>query len=304
MKKHLFLTICLIVLGMSQAMAQAAKVALQHNGNVTLYNADELQKALDVSVDGDTIYLNEGTFSGGITISKRVSVIGAGENTTISGNVTISIYGTLNARLLDALVVTGQLSSNLSTNGLVVRKCKFINGVYLTQGEIENGLFDRCSILTSMYISTNVRSLNVVNSKVQYVRGLPSDVADVCFTHCNVETTSSSLKATFIDSRVRNYYSSYSTNCYFVNCLLYETTNIVNEINCKYCRFSYTDGLEDMNWSGVLSNPTTSDGTPVGIEGGTTPYTLVPSVPTVTNYSLNVNTTTKRLNVNISVESK
>ena len=101
MKKYLFLVICFAVLGISQAKAQAAKVALQHDGNVTLFNADELQKALDASVDGDIIYLNEGTFRGYVTISKKVSVIGAGENTTIDGSLTVKSDGVL----VDALQI-------------------------------------------------------------------------------------------------------------------------------------------------------------------------------------------------------
>lgn len=293
MKKHLFLTICLIVLGMSQAMAQAAKVALQHNGNVTLYNADELQKALDASVDGDTLYLNEGTFAGDITISKRVSVIGAGENTTISGGVTISASGTFTARVLDGLNISGYVTLSGVTNGVTIRKCLFSR--FSASAQTDNAFIDRCyqteTSDRSFNISDRIKNMRIGNSIISKCYGSASNVGDIVFSNCKINSFHSTTLATFNNCEVSlPYYSSYTTNCFFSYCLLSGYASSASSVNCQNCS--------------TESPMTGSDGTPVGIEGGTTPYTLVPSVPTVTNYSLNVNTTTKRLNVNISVESK
>ena len=46
-----------------------------------------------------------------------------------------------------------------------------------------------------------------------------------------------------------------------------------------------------------------TDGTVVGSGGGTTPYTLVPSTPKVTDYTIRVDPDTKKLNVNIKVSA-
>ena len=85
--------------------AQISKVALQHRGAVTLYDTDQIQIAIDNSVDGDTIFLNEGEFPG-FTVNKKIAVIGKGNGETkVTGNITIAIPNspTLTARVLDGL---------------------------------------------------------------------------------------------------------------------------------------------------------------------------------------------------------
>lgn len=293
MKKFIYLTVCLAVLGISQAKAQAAKVALQHNGNITLYNADELQKALNASVDGDTLYLNEGLFTGNVTIAKKVSLIGAGQNTTISGDVTISASGTFNARVLDGLYINGVIKLSGVSSGISIRKAKFRK---ISASSIaEDVLIDRCNQYISNYnidyitIDSNIKSMRIVNSVVAKCAGTASNVGKVVFDHCKINGFDYNTVATFNNCEV--YLSlSYAANCFFSYCLLSGNVSDVASYNRPNCS--------------TESPMTGSDGTPVGITGGTTPYTLVPSVPTVTSYNLNVNTTTKRLNVNISVESK
>jgi hypothetical protein len=68
--------------------------------------------------------------------------------------------------------------------------------------------------------------------------------------------------------------------------------------NCQTGSFS---------WSNTYQYNTTmtgSDGTYVGITGGTTPFTLVPSNPKVTSYNLKVDAANKKLTVNVSVTAK
>src|SRR3954467_3502350 len=53
-----------------------------------------LQAALDASRDGDTITVSAGTFAGGVTIAKSVSVVGAGAGaTTIKGGSPVVTVG-------------------------------------------------------------------------------------------------------------------------------------------------------------------------------------------------------------------
>ena len=53
-----------------------------------------MQAALDASHDGDTIKVAAGTFAGGVTIAKSVSVIGAGAGaTTIRGGGPVVTVG-------------------------------------------------------------------------------------------------------------------------------------------------------------------------------------------------------------------
>lgn len=296
MKKYLFLVICFAVLGISQAKAQAAKVALQHDGNVTLFNADELQKALDASVDGDIIYLNEGTFKGGVTISKKVSVIGAGENTTIDGSLTVKSDGVL----VDALQIKQATLYINAQNDVHIRKCTAPD--FSVSGK--NILIDRCfqsgiGISYNFKIAGTPENVRVINSKIADAYVTPSNVNAVIFVNCNVSNNFGKVVATFLNCIVSNYEQTHMEGCYFTNCRLYKSSNTVNQQNCEISSFNWSGNYE---YTG--SNLLGTDGTQIGIYGGTTPFTLVPSVPIVKSYDLKVDTSNKKLNVNISVESK
>lgn len=76
-KIRIFLVAGLMTLATGLA-AQTSIIALQHDGQVTLYAYNELSSAISAAEAGDTIYLNEGTFTGGITIDKAITILGAG----------------------------------------------------------------------------------------------------------------------------------------------------------------------------------------------------------------------------------
>lgn len=193
------------------------------------------------------------------------------------------------------------------TSGLTIRKCTF--WYFNPQAILENATIDRCyqqnqsGRTGGIALNSNVRQLKVVNSKVSLVYGVPDNVANTTFINCNIYFSSSTsyyrTLATFVNCIVHNYYSPL-TDSQFSYCLMYKTHNSVNEQNCEY--------NNSLPWYDKLFDYTPvkygTDGTLVGITGGTTPFTLVPSVPTVKNYDLKVDTENKKLNVNISVESK
>ena len=81
------------------------------------------------------------------------------------------------------------------------------------------------------------------------------------------------------------------TGCTTQNCM--ESTNFsINGSTCE-CNLT-TDDLQNASYLG-------NDGTVVGVYGGTTPFTLVPAVPTVSSYKINVDAANKKLNVNLKV---
>jgi hypothetical protein len=297
--------------------AQTAKVALQHNGNVTLYDSDKLGDALTASVDGDTLYLNEGRFAGEVNITKKVSIIGSGTNTILTGAVKISIPGSpnLTSHLLDALYLdnTG-ITVTLPLKGLKIRKCQFfgLNFNALTEDITIDRCYSRGNDVKSFLLSSNVKRMNVINSKILYLRGDAEYAGDANFINCNIYQLynySSTCRATYMNCILRswNYASSnYDSSTTYVNCLCgqnsyvksvnqncwnYSNTGILN--NSTDCSLS-DDQLRSNNYLGT-------DDTVVGITGGATPFTLVPTVPKVSDYTIKVDTQTKKLNVNIKV---
>jgi len=312
MKKLILLFVCLA--GMVSVNAQTTKIALQHNGNVTLFDADQMEAALNASADGDTLYLNEGTFIGNVTIAKKVAIIGAGENTRINGSITISIPGTptLTSHLLDALNISSNIIISQSLNGLKIRKCQF-SGISFN-AKTEDVVIDRCYSYGSYFtLSSNIKKMTVINSKIYKLTGEAEYAGDVYFINCNIYEVynyNSSGLATYVNSIIRSW--SYSNSSYhdssttYVNCLCgqkyyvysvnqncwnYGNTNILdNKANC-----ALTD--DELRSKGYIGD----DGTVAGITGGTTPFSLVPSTPKVSDYTIKVDTQTKKLNVNIKV---
>ena len=291
---------CMLLLGLQSVDAQVAKVALSHKGNLTMYNAENLGNALNDALDGDTIFLNGGTFQGGITISKAITLIGAGQNTIINGNITVSYSGTLKARLLDALNINGSISISSTLNGLTIRKCEFTQFYTTSEGvSLSNALFDRCYVTGKYFtIDKRMKNIQIVNSVIYMPFGYAANVGDVTFSNCNVLYfwVSNNVKATFINCIVDN--GANQTDSYFSYCRLYDYNSSMNTMqNCVYGSFS---------WSNIYQytpDMTGTDGTVVGINGGSTPFTLVPSNPKVNKYSLNVDTQNKKLTVNVSVSA-
>ena len=271
-------------------------MALSHKGNLTMYNAENLSEALNDAIDGDTIFLNEGTFKGGITISKAITMVGAGQNTIISGSITVSYSGTLKARLLDALNISGAVNISNSLTGLIIRKCQFYT---FSSVELTNAVFDRCYVNNEYFrINSQMKNVQIVNSIINSPRGYANNVSDVTFSNCNIRYFDGNdyTKATFTNCIIRNW--NYSQNdAYFSYCYLYRNNGTNTMQNCKTGYFDWSNTYQ------YTPDMTGTDGTVVGINGGTTPFTLVPSNPKVNNYSLNVDTQKKQLTVNIKVSA-
>lgn len=336
MRKQILTLACLLMATMG-VNAQISKVALQHRGEVTLYDTDEIQTAINDSQDGDTIFLNEGEFPG-FTVNKKIAVIGKGGSATkITSSIDINIPNTptLTSRVLDGLYLTnrttinssasqlvsgGQIYISSAVNNLTIRKCSF--DAIKFNGVVKNASIDRCYITNYVYLSENVVSLNVVNTNLNSVQGAGYDgVASAIFTNCRIRgefynsgysssvtgyynVYNSSTIATFINSFVNNYYAYssssiyyYNTKCNYANCIVKSRSYGIYQ-NC-WNNYSDVSGYTtaQLERDGYLG----TDGTVVGEYGGTTPYTLVSTAPKITDYTLKVDTGEKKLNVNVKV---
>jgi len=319
MKKIAMVLACFALVSMSMT-AQVAKIALQHSGNVKLYDADQMSAVMTAAVDGDTIYLNEGSFTGDFTISKKVSIIGAGENTILTGAVTVNIPSTptLTAHLLDALNIQSSITFASPTKGAKIRKCQFVRLDF--NATTEDAMIDRCYSRGegsySFWLSNYVKNLNVINSKIYSLRGAASTSSDANFINCNIYC-------------IYNWYSSDNCRATYMNCIIknccYNNSNYdvsTNYVNCLCGTNQYTFSVSQNCWnvsnSNLLNNNVEciyddaylqsngylgTDGTVVGITGGSTPFSLVPAVPKVTDYTIKVDPETKKLNVNLKVSA-
>ncbi|MBQ6064450.1 MAG: hypothetical protein IJK87_12610 [Prevotella sp.] len=315
MKKMTFILACLMMAALS-ANAQMSKVILQHQGNVTMYEPDDIQTAINDAQDGDTIFLNKGTFPG-FTIDKKISVIGAGDSKTNVGSSTLGIKieipydknnqaQELTATMLEGLSINSTLSVTKAINGLKIKNCYFFN--LSLDNDVKNVFMDRCKTKSSISLS-RVVSLKAKNCIIPYLAGetSTSKVDDLEFINCYFSyqnaISNTKVKASFVNCWFKSvqYYSDNST---FYYCIV--RTKITND-NEDYYRGSQTvskgyDYDSDDDRRVVGQNYFGNDGTVVGPDGGTTPYTLTTTAPKILDESSAVvSTDMKALNVNIKV---
>ncbi len=323
MKK--FSLILAFMLSVSVAtFASTAKCLLHHNGNVTLYDASNLNDALTAAVNGDTIYLSEGNFDG-FTITKKITVRGSGQMTRIGGDIIVDIPDapTLTSALLEGLLSNAKIMIKSALNGLQIKQCRF-KSIYAI-ADVNNALLDKVFITENLYLSKFWLGLTCVNSKIyclnhynyyggsNYTYLLPT--ASIVINNCNIYR---------IDPGNHGDYISFTNSIFrFTSGKLYES----NIINCLYDDLDYDEGttvveacyINDYSGQNYLipedgkiecrfdaaalktNGYLGQDGTIVGCYGGTNPFTLELKGPKVTESSIQIDNDTKQLSVTLKV---
>ena len=316
MKKTILLSVCLFVASLSTFGASLSSIMLQHNGSVTMYESDKMATAISNAVKGDTIYLSEGSFVGDFTINKEITIIGAGQLTIVQGNITIALDNTptLTAHMLDAIKVPSSFNVTVTKaiKNLKIRKCYFYS--FACNASVTDLNIDRCN-MQYFYPNTNVKSGNILNSYMYRADGYPNQLNTITYINCNIYTLyNNGFAGTFINSIIRGYsYGGNFNNCSFINTAY--PTNFTFDGSCSlqncyaggYTLTQYTEEKTGVQYYSVDSdwlesnNYKGTDGTIIGMFGGTIPYSLVPNVPTVTESKVTVDTATKKLNVTLKV---
>lgn len=337
--KKILLSLTALVLGCAYSAADTRQVVLLlHQGTGTEYAYDQLQQALDAATAGDTLYLNEGDYpinGDALTISHPVSIIGTGINTRLLGKVDISIPDsvTLTSYLLDALRVNGSVRVQQPVNGLKYRKC-YIEGTVSWNATTRDVLVDRCYIGQFNH-TINLKSANVVNSRIKMeYTPKKSDGNNygnsLTFINCTIENLraggysgltqeSANNYSTYINSIIGNQcYDDagnsrdyYLNNCSFINSLVGFT--IPAEVNVKEnCYYPNQPSFFDWNQiNGTVASQEEliergylgTDGTVIGPEGGSAPYTLIPSGISVRESKLTIDGENRTLNVRLKLTS-
>ena len=319
MKKSLFLAVCLVMIGISASAVTINKVLLQHKGNVTLFDGDDMQSAIDAAADGDIIYMTLGAFNKPFTINKEISIRGVGEKTVVNGDVTVDIPNSpkLENTLMEGVRVIGTLDVKSAVGNLVISKCMIDNVKF--SADVSGVVFDRCYIVTSLTLSSYVSDITVNNSKITKLSALEGTTKNNTFANCNIyNLLTNNFSGTIINSMIDREYPSGSSkinSSVLMNTLIniehisVATTSVA--IDCYYCHYSYYSYLIESDCSSSLTDEQLktngylgADGTIVGINGGDTPFTLESSVPTVTSSELNLDLENRKLNVKLTVSPK
>ena len=312
MKKTIYAIAMMLMTGISAfSQAEDTKVILQSGAATTIYDGTNISTAIGAAKKGDILYLSEGTYDS-FTIDKEILVRGVGENTWIEGDVTIAIpnNATLTQAVLEGINVSGTINITQPATNLIIRNTKVID--VKVNGALSNGLIDRCWITGTFNMNNNTDDTTVKNSKVYMISAgsltynkctfLNCNIADrmnvntaAVFTNCIIGTDSNGLgtmeSSVFTNTLFNTYNgsigsSSSQTNCYFIS---------------DYWGVCDRNTLESRK---DLSEYRGTDGTEVGVYGGSTPFTLDPQVAKVTESTFTVDTTNKKLSVKLKVAAK
>lgn len=333
MKRHLFL-LAVLILSSIYAMAEVAPtVMLSHNGVRTMFMWDEVQKAVDAAVDGDTIYLSNGTFES-FNVTKRIMVRGTGYDTIISGGCTIYISGQTNLTMpvLDAMTFTGNISVTSAYGQFTIRKCR-MNSLNFTESEFHDVKLDRCDIQGTLHLTQKVKEFNCFNTRIKTLK--PHDYlhGSAYFDHCNIREINDTILATFDNCVLRyckantqgNYYGTCISGCRLNYCIY----PVINNSSNTTIYSHYIDRGKEIIQGVFLYNPSVSfnncyevtidaenvvgygsssylgsDGTMVGCYGGQHPFRLTPELPRVTKSAVQVDAENKKLNVTLTLSKK
>ena len=322
MKKTIYAIAMMLMMGMSAfSQTEDTKVILQSGANTTIYDGTQISTAIGASKKGDILYLSEGTYDS-FTIDKEILVRGVGENTWIEGDVTISIptNATLSQAVLEGVNVSGTITITQPATNLIIRNTK-VADVTVT-GALTNGLIDRCWITGTFNMNNNTDDTTVKNSKVLFISAGSLTYNKCTFLNCNIahranETTAAVFTNCIIGG---NYYIFYNNKSYyglgtmessvFTNTLFNTTEggSIGRSSSQTKCYFISDGGgaCDDSTLESRydLSEYRGTDGTEVGIYGGTTPFTLDPQVAKVTESTFTVDTDAKKLTVKLKVAAK
>ena len=312
MKKILSLMVCLLATFTAVQAASTQKCLLQHQGTVKLFDADNIAGAMSAATDGDTLYLTAGEFPG-FTISKKITVRGAGTSTKITGDVTINIAGTptLTQTLLEGVDLNSSSKSvvlSSAMKGVKIKQCSMYK--LSTNASNSDVIIDRCHVDDELYFSDNyIKSMTVLNSVIRIGYGSTSKKNIINFINCNIRFYyPNQVAGTFVNCSIirGSTYSSYQTiaNCSFVNCLFQwdASSYFASSTTFQQCYFDATCDWDAATFEslGYMGN----DGRVVGLMGGATPYTLELAVPKVTESQISLDPETRVLNVNIKVSAK
>ena len=308
------------------SQAEDTKVILQSGAATTIYDGTNISTAIGAAKKGDILYLSEGTYAG-FTIDKEILVRGVGANTWIEGDVTIAIpnNATLTQAVLEGVNVSGTINITQPATNLIIRNTKVMD--VKVNGALSNGLIDRCWITGTFNMNNNTDDTTVKNSKVILISAGSLTYNKCTFLNCNIahranKTTAAVFTNCIIGAVTTSnghlhgdlYFSSSNTglgtmeSSVFTNTLINTNDGSIgsssSQTNCYLVNSYKVCNCGTLESSVDLSNYLGTDGTQVGVYGGSTPFTLDPQVAKVTESTFTVDTTNKKLSVKLKVSAK
>lgn len=314
----------------TKAMAQSSLLAtLNHEGTIsTFYGATALQKAHAAAENGDVITLSSGTFLS-VDITKAVTLRGAGmvsdaatqtEPTVLTNDFKITIADDVTGRLTIEGVYSNQKVSIVKLKNAMFLKDR-MNNIYIASSDYGKDLtFIHCRIAERYSGNDNSNnSATFQNCIVSYLSGnnyiLHNSIIRGASNDSGIYLCyNSEYKNCIITNNLTNtapgtstYYNNLfiGTDASRLNSIPNSTNVIVNREDDKIKNLlAYSDDNDYKLTDEAKAIMKGSDGTEVGLYGGSLPYDPTPTNPQISKFNVAAKTTADgKLSVDIEVKS-
>lgn len=327
MKKFIVLFVAVMAMFATTAKAQSSLLAtLNHEGTIsTFYGTNALIQAHAAAADGDVITLSSGTFQSA-NITKAVTLRGAGmvldaathtEPTVLANEFSINIPDETTQRLtIEGIYTNQKVNINKLKNAMFLKDR--IRDFYILGNAYGKDLtFIHCRITEEYNGNSNSNNSAVFQNCL--VRGMQGNnyifnnclfLADTntCNSHCG---NSEYRNCIILNSNSINTTSTYYNNLYCKFSGSY-SFNVPNNTNVEVAKdneaiknlFFYSDDNEYKLTEAAKALIKGTDGTEVGVYGGSLPYDPTPTNPQISKFNVAAKTTADgKLSVDIEVKS-
>lgn len=323
---------------MAVGYAQSALVATLNHGEAVsvFYGASALAEAYNAATHGDVITLSNGTFNS-VDIAKNITVRGAGMDETglctrISGDVYLKgVPDSVDATghlTLEGLYHDGEIKFSTKTKNTHFVKCRLNVVIPFSGGILQNAVFLQCRIKGKLNVTTLGSYAHCINSVI-YNPDVSSSSKDTQFefTNCLVIGNPTNWDHSLFTNCVlkatgTTYYIP--SSCMVSDCLGIGYSNSTMDIFKELYPANKYDMVQNIEiatifktFKGTYSDTETfeltdeakaqylgTDGTEVGIYGGSLPFTTESSLPKIKKFNVaSKSTEDGKLKVEIEVSS-
>ena len=321
------------LIGFNYVAAQSSLIAtLSHENDVKVfYGASALKEAHEAAVGGDVITLSTGRFNA-VDIKKAITLRGAGmaldtvyqnEPTVLSGNFKISVADTINRLTLEGLYSNHTIYYAGELENAMFIKCRFSSFSYDNNSLLKNATFLHCRI--SSYINLwDTSTASMINCIIEDASSSSGTFEFInCITRFNDSTVEAVSNSTYTNCIVMSRYASYSipASCTMYNCVTNCKTNIFDKSTNSTNKYgvpltelfkTYTTEKAFMYLDDEMFELTDeaktkylgTDGTQVGIHGGSIPFDITPTNPQITKCNVaSKSTIDGKLSVDIQINA-
>lgn len=310
-------------------------VTLQHGDDMqAFYGPDGLKNAVAAAQQGDVLSLSGGTFNA-TTIDKAITIQGAGYiqdtnsnryRTMIVGEMTIDLPAGQSGLLIEGIHTDNNINIDGTCTGMSFQRC-LINSDLTVKCESNNLMFLHCRV-KNLNLTGISHAACIKNSAVDVLGGSDDVSESGLVENCVIRCCKDNVKTFVFRNNIlyREGSSPYSTssslsNSYYYN--LYNRWVRTISSSCQqegnYTFYGYESNFLKETFGdyskNFLDSPYTltdyakkyigTDGTEVGIHGGSQPFTDVPSTPQITQKTIATQTDANgKLSVKIVVEAQ